>query len=365
MRRLEPPTADYTLRALVLSSLAGVLGLGLVLRFWLAGVLVAPIGYAELRSAHSHLAYFGLILPAAWMRWRERGEPVPGPRTLLAYGGAVTVSTLAFVHSGYNAVSIAGSTAVLSVWLSWALPLLGRLRERSWAAVAGPIVLASASTIPAVALLSARGDPFAAELVHTFLAWLLFGVAVPAALDRSRAPAPPAWATATTVLGAGLALGPVAAPLARAALVVLGLGILAITARAPVGVVSRFGWWMVAAGFLGMGLGLIPKALPFVVAGLHFTVLGPVFVTLLRPAGSWLTRWPYAGALGLLAGSIAAPAVLGPGPWSVLAALSGTAVAALWLAALAGEPHSVGTPLERERALTRPDPRPTPARPPP
>lgn len=339
----------HSLRILLVGSLAGVIGMGLWLRLWLAGLVESPLGFAELRSAHSHLAFYGLIFPGAWLAWLGRGVHVPGPRTLAVYTVAVLASTLAFAHSGYNLVSIVGSTVVLGVWLRWATPLFRLFGERSWAGVAAPVVLAASLAIPVVAVLTRRGDPMAVEVVRAFLTWLLLGVAAPAALHRVQAPAPPAWASSLVVLGAGLALGPAPSLYTNTLLAVAGVGVVRAAALSVAPRAVQAGWFVMGVGLVGLGVGVLPEDYAVTLAGLHFAALGPVFTTLLRPADSWLTGWAYLTTLGGFAAAISAPALIGGGFWPLVSALAGAAVVGFWLAD-ALRPDRTG----RERDLPSP-----------
>ncbi|MCA9570553.1 MAG: hypothetical protein KC656_22080 [Myxococcales bacterium] len=325
------PGSLRILRAVLIASLVGVLGMGVVLRGWLAGLWAPPLGFSELRSAHSHLAFYGLVFPGAWWAWSRRGAQPPGPRLLGLYAIAVLASTIAFAIHGYSPVSIAGSTVVLGVWILWAFPRFRHLGARSWEGVAGPVVLASAIAIPAVAVLSSRDDPAAGAVVRAFLTWLLLGVAAPAALARAHAPAPAAWIVATATLGAGLALGPLPTLPTRALLaaegVILALAGLASTSSTPI----RIGWTVVGAGLVALGAGLLPSSYPVTLAGLHFAALGPVLVTLLRPRDSLLSGWSYLALVGTFSGAIAAPAFVGGVAWPRISALVGFAVVCVWI----------------------------------
>lgn len=64
----------------LLAALLGTIGLGVWLRWALAGAvdLLAPFGH--LRHAHSHLGYYGLLFPLAWLGWKAAGATIPGRR---------------------------------------------------------------------------------------------------------------------------------------------------------------------------------------------------------------------------------------------------------------------------------------------
>lgn len=309
-------------------SLLGTLALGLSLRWALAGAALPWGQFGPLRSAHTHLGYYGVLFPLIWAAWARVGAPAPGPRLVAAYGLAVGVATWGFAREGYALTSIVASTAVLAAWVWTATPLWARLLRRDWLAAAAPCVWASALAIPGVAVLSARGDARAPELVQAFLTWLLLGVAAPAALASLRAPAPPGPALTLAALGAGLAIGPAPHPLSQLALALLG-GIFLLAARRlePLLAVA---WAGLGGALFLMGAGLLVETHGLAVAGLHYAVLGPVLLSLAWPA-AWRGARPVVfGLLLVFCGAIALPGWVPGGGGMRLAALSGSALAAAW-----------------------------------
>lgn len=328
-RPLAAPLLD-PLPALLATSFVGALGMGVSLRAQLAGLPVPGPGAGALRSAHEHLAWYGLVLPLAWVGLERAGLARPGPATAWAYAAAVALSTAGFLHSGYNAVSITGSTVVLAVWLAWAAPGLRHLLRRDWRAVAAVAVIASAVAIPAVAVLSRRGDPAASSVVRSFLSWLLLGVAAPAALARAGARAPIGALGAALMLAAGLSLGFGGGPLGRLGLAGCGLMLGSAGVTAPLSRTERAAWALVGLGLALTAAGLIPEQYPIPLANLHVTALGPVLVGLAWPQelGAW--RGLYLCVVALFGLAIAGPALL---PWAGWAALSftlGAGVALSW-----------------------------------
>jgi hypothetical protein len=333
LRRLPDP-----LPLLIATSLVGTVSIGVVLRWFLAGFMEVELGFAHLRSAHSHLAWYGVVMPLAWRAWAAAGGRSVTRSWGWLYAAATVVATVAFAVAGYNVVSIAASTVVLAVWVGWALPGLLRVGRREWQAVSGPIVLASAAAIPAVAVLSGRGAPMAAELVQAFLTWLLLGVAMPAALHHQGASPPPAWVTAGLVLLSGAALGPWPSPATLAGLGLTGLGLVVLGARACASVPERASVVLVGAGLLSVAAGALPDAPPIAIAGLHLAALGPVAWRL-----AWLgprdtsVAWAYHALLAAFAVSIAAP-IWTPHPaWPTAAAAFGSLLAIVWLAVIAAD----------------------------
>lgn len=311
-------------------SLVGVLLLGGALRLQLAGVSLDGLAFWHLRSAHSHLAWYGLVFPLVWLAWRGTGVGGVRPVWAWIYGAATVLATLAFAWSGYNPISIAASTVVLLVWLGWSLPLLPRLIRNDWAGIAGPSVLAAATAIPAVAVLSKRGDPMAPELVQAFLAWLLLGVALPAALHRLRTPAPPAWVAAPLVLAAGAAVGPWPVLPARVALLILGAGIVVLAAMTRASRIERAALALVGVGLSLLAVRVLPDTHYVAIAGLHFAALGPIAFTLAWPTDR--ERWavPYLTAVSAFAASIAVMTWWPDPGWLTAAAALGFVILSMW-----------------------------------
>lgn len=327
-------------RSLLSRALATALALTLLLGGWLrwalAGSLPLVGDFAHLRHAHSHLGYYGVLFPLAWLGWRAAGAPVPGKRTLAAYAGATLLAFTGFLRAGYGPEAMAGSTVVGAVWLvsAW------RLRDRvlRWGDPLAPVlpgVILAEACIPFIAT-SLDADPARAQAwVATFLALLLLGVLVPSALAARgvRLPGAPLFGVAA-VLGAA-ALGIAPGPWTSAGLGLYALWILYAALRhRDFPLHLRSVWAAVGVGLGLMAGGALPNARPVVVGAIHFLVLAPVLGSLV-PA--WLPRplpeagwWVGHGMVVLLT----APLVLqgmGGRAWTLTAsALGGTGVVTWW-----------------------------------
>jgi hypothetical protein len=321
-RRSDP------LPTLLTTSFVGVLGMGVALRWILAGLPGA--NFAGLRSAHEHLAWYGLLVPLAWRSVENLGLPMPSLSLRWAYTAAVFASILGFLHSGYNLVSIAGSTVVLAIWMRWALPGLRYLFQRDWRGLPAVAVLASAIAIPLVAVWSGRGDPRASELVRSFLTFLLLGVGAPAALAAGNVPPPPGWVGAIVVLAAGASLGPFDLPLSTGFFGLSAILFGTLPIGSPLTAAEKVAWLVWAWGFTFFTSGMLPESALLPLAGLHFLALGPILVRLAWPAAWAGYRTPYLMLIGLFALSIAGPAFIATFPWTTLSLSLGTGVAATW-----------------------------------
>lgn len=322
------------------TSLLLALALGALLRLALAGVPL-PFGrFAELRHAHSHLGYYGVLFPLVWAAAAQRGPRPPGRALLAGYGLAVLAATLGFAAEGYGRPAIIASTVVLGVWLHTAVRALPELaRPRSWWFPASPSVLVAALSIPAVALNLSRAPALAAELVRLFLVVLLFGLIVPAALAVRRAPAPPMPLWLLGTLGAGLSLGPWPEVPARLGMAMLGGLVLQAGLRLDAAADLRASWGLLGLGLLLLASGLLPNSHAVAIAGLHFAILGPVLLSLGRPLcprGPRAWCWLYEALVLLLSLGVLGPQLLPGPPWPLLAAGAGIGVGLLWSLAILG-----------------------------
>lgn len=312
-------------------ALAGTVSLGTALRWVLAGQSL-PVGqFHHLRSAHVHLGYYGVVFPFVWLAWGRLGLRIPGPRMLALYGTAVAASTVDFALEGYAPVSIVGSTVVLATWLAFAWPHRVRIARRDWLAPVFPAVICSAVAIPAVAVMAARGNPLAQDLVHSFLTWLLLGVAAATALRSTGFAPPPPCLHLATVIGSGLALGILPHWGTRALLALQGY----LYVRAAMGsretAVLRAAWSILGAGLVAVGAGWVPALATVAVAGIHYALLGPVLLTLAWPARRRVWQPAYLVLLLASCGAIGASAWMPYPWWPTLTAGLGSMVAAAWL----------------------------------
>jgi hypothetical protein len=275
--------------ALAAGSLALQVTLGLHLRAVMAGEM-APWGHVgNLRRAHSHLGYYGILFPLAWWAWSRAGRPAPGPRTMACYAAATLAGTLGFADAGYSGVAIAASTAVLGVWLASAWGQRSTLRgvlsrsHHSWWAPAIPAVVLSAIAIPAVAATLRRAPMLSADLVQGFLTVLLFGVAAPAALAQAGAPAPDTRTWTLGTVGVALLLGPAPGMVAGALTMLLAWQLVHVALRMRAAADLRALWAITGLALPPLALGMVAETHAIAIAGLHFVVLGPVMLQLGAP----------------------------------------------------------------------------------
>ncbi len=319
------------------AAIGGTLLLGAWMRWSLTGGLPFWGDFAHLRHGHSHLGYFGVLFPLAWMGWRAADAPVPGGRTLALYGVATAVAFLGFLRAGYGVEAIAASTVVGGVWLVSAWRLRGRvLSPHDALAPVLPGVILAEACIPFIALYLDSDPSLASGWVATFLALLLLCVLVPSALaaQEVRVPAAP-------LFGLAGALGAVALGFWPSLPTRLGLGLYAVwllwLARQDprFSLHLRTAWAAVGLGLGGVAVDVLPNVRPVAIGAIHFMILGPVLASL---APLVLRRAPVSDRAWWIGHGFAAllsvPLVLqglGSGAWTLSAsALGGTGVVGWW-----------------------------------
>ena len=346
-RQTQP---ERVILGIVTGAAAITLGLGVWMRFWLAGAPAAKsdLVFAHVRHAHSHLGYYGLLFPLSWAALALAGDRRPSARTLMGYGGAVAIAITGFLAGGYTALSIAGSTAVGAIWLHVAF--LNRKNARlwrSWRALPPLGVLFGTLLIPPIGVLTPRDPALAAQLVRVFLTLILLNVFVPAALVRTRPPIAPLWMAASLTAAMASAF-PELGGLSWA-WVLLAVGIARSAAELPQ--LLRTLWTGLALSFLAMPSPLLRHDSAVAIAGLHFIVLGPLLVTFawhrLSAVKPGLLA-AYLLAVGIMCAAILAqmPSLTGRFPLALtasVAAWSGAAIFALGaaMALSAARAHSV------------------------
>lgn len=339
--------AVVAMSRVILLAIVATISIGLFLRLVLAGTIQIEFNFAFFRHAHSHLGYYGVLLPLAWMAWHVDGVPLPRPALAFAYAAAVIAATIGFFRSGYSGVSIAGSTVVAFAWIlhSWrlrrALESLGaRSRDPQHLLRAVPFgVVLSLACIPPIAIFLRRDAALSQGWVSTFLAALLFVVVVPTCLHCEGARGRWVVLLLTGCAGA-LALGAWAVPMTRAALILYGAFVLRMSFDVSTRS-HRWLWITVAIGLIAAGSGLVAVSRPIAIAGTHFIVLGPALGTLTPLIGVPAGRaWQFhVGWAAIMAAGIATD-------WPIsrcVAAVGGGGIVVWWIAALPTAWRRAGT----------------------
>lgn len=329
-------------RGVLVVAILGTMGLGVYLRWVLAERLSLSLPFGYFRHAHSHLGYFGLLFPLAWLGWKQAGVELISRRALILYAGFTVLASIGFIRAGYGPIAIAGCTAVSGFWL-WSLrPLLTRIKRMQDPLGAVPFgVVLSLACVPPIAIFLRKDPQLAQGFVSTFLSGLLLMVVIPSCLAGSRArvgPGPWPLLLVSGVLGSAY-LGVMPHWSCGLGLLVYAglLGVGSRSAQVPTHV--RMAWWVVAAGLTAMALGLVPNVRPVALGAIHFLVLGPVLSSL---APLWLPKDPPAWAWylghagwGTMSMALVAQAFGGDARTWLIAAVGGTATLLWWLVVLA------------------------------
>jgi len=328
------PRRDLALLALFL---VATLGAGVLLRWDLAAGLTSGLGivFSDLRHAHSHIGFYGLLTIAWWLVARERTGRSFAARTTHLYAAAVAVTSGLFAFMGYAAPTIALSTLIAGFWVvaAWR-----QRRAPGWLAVAPWGVVLGMLLIPAIAVTSRRDFELSRQLAHVFVAAMLLLTFVPVALAALRVPRvpTPAW-LATTTVGSTYLVFASTWPWPLGLLLALAGALLALCLRRRL----TGPWWLVAAWWgLALGLvliGLVPplQTEPMRLVALHYTVLGPIALTLLHHLAPDLgARHPALllaalAALGAMLAAMLAEPLVGHVTAMTIAAWAGSALALL------------------------------------
>lgn len=323
----------------IVAALLVAMGLGVYLRWSLAGLASLWRPFEQLRHAHSHLGYFGLLFPLAWLGWSRAGVRCPGPRAAKLYGLLVLVTCVAFALQGYKAVAIAGSSLISLFWLWSARVLLARLRSLSdpLGAVPGGLLL-SLACVPPIAIYLRAQPALAQGFVSTFLSGLLFLVFVPSVFAARKIQLAPWPIYLLMGSSASLFLGVYPNGVTRLGLVGFSAILLSVLGVKSLERSLRVLWAMVALGLFAMATGWLPNTRSVALGAMHFLVLAPMLATL---SPLWLRRNPSRRIwlLGHLAwGSMCLALVLQaffPAHWTwLVAAVGGSATLLWWIAVL-------------------------------
>ncbi|MEM7607223.1 MAG: hypothetical protein AAF411_17865, partial [Myxococcota bacterium] len=261
--------------ALLGGTLIGTMALGVFLRWWLAGAYAVDHPFAHLRHAHSHLGYFGVLFPLAWIGWAVAGEAMPSRRAWWSYAFVTLFTTAGFAHRGYAPLAIVGSTVVSLYWLWSARGLWRRLLNAYDVLAVVPLgIVASLVCVPPIALSLRQNPAFAQSMVSTFLCALLLLVVVPSVVAslRPRLPWPLFFLSGALT---ALLLGPWPHWTARIGAFAYAALLMHVSLRCRLATHLRAVWATVALGLVALASGLVPNVRPVALAAIHFVILSP------------------------------------------------------------------------------------------
>lgn len=314
--------------------------LGLAMRWDLATGVVSQWGlsFPNLRHAHSHAGYYGVLTIGWWLSERRAG--VAMHRTVVTvYAGTALVATVAFTFMGYRPFTIVLSTVVASLWVVMGIRRWRRAdrRAKEWLDCALPGLIIGVSLIPVVAVTARRDLGLSREIAHVFVTTILLTVFIPAAwqaLRRRRRVSlfifvPLVVMTSVRIVFMDRA--PVPFAIAGCLLSVLTTWVIV---SEPLDGLVKLGWLILPASLLAGMFSSSAHGDALRIAGLHLLILGPV-LTSLYPSdevGPGL-KWAYRSTLLLMVVSIASPATLLPANPPLATAVASSVFAAIALLA--------------------------------
>ena len=260
-----------------------LLGLGLRWEFVTGWFSRQGIFFPDLRHAHSHAGYYGVLVLALWAAMRAEGLYIFHRWGLLLYGGLSAASVGLFAFHGYSPTTIVLSTLILGYWLvaAW-MQIRSRTGAISWLDVAPWNMMVGATLVIPIALTASSEPAFSASLAHLFVTLLLLGVFVPAAwaaLGIARRTSRMFFSI--FALGASLffAFPEESGFLGQVFVVGYAIAILNVGVRRRLGWIARVYWILFAVG-VGAAVGWEPLMdYRTRIAAIHFVILGPVLTS--------------------------------------------------------------------------------------
>jgi len=164
--------------------LAATATLGLLMRLDIVtGVLSSSgIMFTNLRHAHSHAGFYGVLTLGWWITAAQARAPLVPWRAFHLHAATSAAASALFALMGYGVVTISLSTVVAGFWMFAAYRTYRtREAEPQWRDAAPLGILVGVTLVPAVALTARTNPAFSRELAHVFIAIILFCVFIPAA----------------------------------------------------------------------------------------------------------------------------------------------------------------------------------------
>ena len=98
-------------------SLITLIVVGILMRLQFAGFLPKELATLQWRQAHSHLGFFGVLVPMTWIINETFNDLSQYNKTLYFYLTLVAISFFSFLDSGYNLISHIASGFIFSIWI--------------------------------------------------------------------------------------------------------------------------------------------------------------------------------------------------------------------------------------------------------
>jgi len=98
-------------------SLIALIVIGILMRLQFVGFLPKELATLQWRQAHSHLGFFGVLVPMTWIINETFNNLFRYSKTLYFYLALVAISFFSFLDSGYNIISHIASGFIFSIWI--------------------------------------------------------------------------------------------------------------------------------------------------------------------------------------------------------------------------------------------------------
>lgn len=331
------------------------LALGLLMRWDLAiGTFESyGLGFANLRHAHSHAGYYG-VLTLGWWLVAERGGAAISVRWQWLYVVSAFIATTAFAFLGYQPFTIALSTLIAGLWLFAGATQWRRRSRAAWLDTA-PFGLAfSVALVPVIAIMAKRDFTFSRDLAHVFIASVLFTVFVPAAWQASgvaRRVSLEVYVPFALGAAARLVLGDQTGVIGAAAAIGFALVVAWVIVTEPLSAAEWLLWLSLPTAVV---LGSVVPAFRgynWRIGGLHFLILGPVMFGLFGTKAGAVLRTTYVTSLLAMVTAIIAPQRFIPDNPALATAIASSvfvlialyAAAAAWLRRASRDPVKIDT----------------------
>lgn len=262
---------------------------GLIFRMQMAGVSLNFLKDLDLRRAHSHLGYYGVLFPIAWLALSGAKWSVPLNRSFIFYSFIVVLSYIGFLYEGYGLLAIVTSTVVLAIWIIfvWQNRIFINFTKGNWLHSIPISILLSACLIPIVAITSGNGSGIARNIAETFLAILMFGVFVPSILHRGITSPPSSWKWTLACVIASIDISNLyetwvfgIGTVFLGYLLLQALVIEFFSKNIPVRLLLY--WVGFSLSVILIGLRIIPQTHMTAIAGIHFLILGPILLSFFK-----------------------------------------------------------------------------------
>lgn len=309
--------------------------LGVAMRWDILDGALAQHGFelANLRHAHSHAGYYGVLTLAWWIIELSAGLLL-SRRFIAIYAGCALSATIAFAFVGYRPPTIALSTIVAGAWLFVGVRHWRSRGLPAWLDAAPFGLFVSVLLVPVIAVMAKRDFAFSRELAHVFITAVLLNVFVPAAWQAQRlARRVPLVAYVPLALAASVRIvfTTRATPLTAAAAIAFAALVAWVVMTEPLSLRAKLAWSLLPIAVAAGSLMPAVQTYAWRIGGLHLLILGPVLGAFFGARVPRVLRSAYVIALGAMVASIVIPERFSPERPPLATALASSVFAAIAL----------------------------------